>query len=171
MLRFIIIALILWLPFSAKAKTVQTIENLCKTVSNHDIHGADYVPSYDIDGNPVVPADLGPDYSVLGDQIIIPITADIQKHILKDYPDLIDLEGYITSMKIKKDGRILLGDQEISKQVTALCSADKLPETQEKTTTEGLKGNRQVPEDNVGSSDIIKGQYPDDEDKKPSYND
>ncbi|MDH5722433.1 MAG: hypothetical protein OEY94_03810 [Alphaproteobacteria bacterium] len=171
MMRFIAIALIISFPLSAKAETVQTLDNLCKTLSKHDIHGAEYVPGYDIKGNPVVPADLGQDLSASPDPVIIPVNIDLEKILGKAMPDLADFQSNIATIKIYEDGRITYNDKDIAKPLSELCSPDKTTETQEKITIEESKGNRQVSVDNVVSSDVIEGQYPDDGDKKPVYND
>tara|TARA_B100001989_G_C24508315_1_gene448946 strand:- start:157 stop:660 length:504 start_codon:yes stop_codon:yes gene_type:complete len=167
-MRYLIAILIICSPLSASAETIKSLDRLCHKI---DVQSAEYVAGVDVHGKKVVPADLGADLGALTEPIIIPVNVDLEKLLGKAMPELSDFQSNIANIKIYKDGRITYNDKEISVPLNELCSSGNAKEIQEKTPSQPAKGNGQERKDNVTSDDIIKGQYPDDEDKKPVYND
>ena len=88
--------------------------------------GVAYEPGVDVNGRPVVPADLGDTPEIeLGEEIVIAITVDIDKRFnIPPTPDLFRPEAYIGTVIVKKDGRAYFNGQPLtSEESHALAAA------------------------------------------------
>ncbi len=111
----------------AGAATVIITKADCAALVRHVADpGVAYEPGVDVDGRPVVPADLGePPEIKLPDEIVIAITVDIDKRFnIPPTPDLFRPEATIGTVIVKRDGRAYFnGEPLTSEERHALATA------------------------------------------------
>lgn len=113
------------------------------------VASADYVPGIDVHGNSLVSADVNSDSrsNFLNDPIVIPIQIDLLERSGLALRDDLFSEAEIGYVKIYQDGRIFLGEKNISPKIRSFC--DNPPQE-----------HRQKEPNQLPSSDKIEGQYP-----------
>jgi hypothetical protein len=111
----------------APAATVIITKADCAALVRHVADpGVAYEPGVDVNGRPVVPADLGDTPEIkLPEEIAIAITVDIDKRF--DIPPASDLyrpEAYVGTVIVKSDGRAYFNGQPLtSEESHALAAA------------------------------------------------
>ena len=113
------LAIILVFTFPAGAATVNITEADCAALVRHVAEpGVAYEPGVDVNGRPVVPADLGDRPEIkLPEEIVIAITVDIDKRFdIPKTPDLFRPEAYIGTVIVKRDGRAYFNGQPLTSE-------------------------------------------------------
>ncbi len=109
------------------AATVIITKADCAALVRHVAEpGVAYEPGVDVNGRPVVPADLGDRPEIkLPEEIVIAITVDIDKRFdIPPTPDLFRPEAYIGTVIVKGDGRAYFnGEPLTSEESHALAGA------------------------------------------------
>ena len=112
---------------SAPAATVIITKADCAALVRHVAEpGVAYEPGIDVNGRPVVPADLGDTPEIkLPEEIAIAITVDIDKRFnIPPTPDLFRSEAIIGTVIVKRDGRAYFNGQPLtSEESHALAAA------------------------------------------------
>ena len=115
------------LTVPAGAATVIITETDCAALVRHVAEpGVAYEPGIDVNGRPVVAADLGDTPEIkLPEEIAIAITVDIDKRFnIPRTPDLFRPEATIGTVIVKKDGRAYFNGQPLtSEESHALAAA------------------------------------------------
>ncbi len=110
----------------AGAATVIITKADCAALVRHVAEpGVAYEPGVDVNGRPVVPADLGDTPEIeLPEEIVIAITVDIDKRFnIPPTPDLFRPEAYIGTVIVKKDGRAYFNGQPLTSEVSHALAA------------------------------------------------
>ncbi len=109
------------------AATVIITKADCAALVRHVAEpGVAYEPGVDVNGRPVVPADLGDTPEIkLPEEIVIAITVDIDKRFnIPSTPDLIRPEAYVGTVIVKREGRAYFNGQPLtSEESHALAAA------------------------------------------------
>ncbi len=168
---FVFITAFLIFPPSSYA---DNIKNLCRVLnsSSDNMVAADYVAGVDVNGNAVVPADLGSNgtlSSLYDDPIIIPIRIDIAKRYGLNLPLGADLKPTIADIKIFSDGHVKYNNSDISNNISTFCK--NYDDEIKKIQSNQLEQHRHESSDPVISSDKIEGSYPQEDIAQPHYND
>ncbi len=148
-----------------------SLKTICKSSIHHIKHpvSADYVPGVDIHGNTVASADLNdnaPKY--IKDPIFIPIEVDLAQRFGLNLPLGIELEPTVADLEIYQDGRIKYEGIELKQDIETLC--ENYHAHHKKNQSNQTEQHGHESRDPVLSSDKIEGQYPDDQPKRPHYN-
>jgi len=146
------------------------IKDLCERYTSGNtappVSGAEYVPGVDVNGSPVVPADLSGNYTSSGFIDVpkeLPINIDLAQRYGLDLPAGIELKPEIGHISLRPNGQAFYGDAEIS------AAMDKLCKNSGSNTDDAMKKNQSDQEEQHGhesaypllSSDKLEGQYPD----------
>lgn len=126
--------IILW---SGSVWAAESVPPECRVLPDHK-PSADlaYQAGVDVNGKPVVPADLNAAPSIGTDQtLVVPLTIDLAKQI-----EGLDLKGTPGFLEIGPDGKVTYNGQDLTSQIHVLCGkkpADTLeyPPAQETTRT------------------------------------
>lgn len=171
----ILTLLLISVSFPAHAQIIATIEDMSVVCSKIDrakleIPPADYVPGVDVEGKPIVPADLSTNNSFINDPIIIPIQLNLAERFDLDLPDGVFSEPGVSSIEIYQDGRVTYNNQDITEKVKQHCVKKPMKpggETPVPPTEPEQKNVKAVPqaagqekEIPVPSDDTIEGDYP-----------
>ena len=100
----------------------QSRETLCGLLPVQErFAGADYVPGVDVNGKPVVPADVGAQAPGLIDVIKIPVTIDLVQQLGQQLPAGTEMNAPVAMVEILRDGRVVYNGQDLTPQAYALC--------------------------------------------------
>ena len=171
-----IIAMLTLLSPAAHAQTVteSRLTTLCQQrATDHTPNvSAEYQPGIDVDGDAVVPADIGTTLDKSIYPLRIPLEMDILERFNVDLPEDFITEANIADIMVYEDGRVTYNGQDISAQLDELCVENKVivtpsktaPKTQTiqtpKPTTTTSDGQVEIePLDPPQESEIIKGEY------------
>lgn len=159
---FLFGAFLIFIPFTAGAQE-QNLKELCAQVERYsktaNVVGADYVAGVDVDGNKVLPADLGQGagaYPQLN-PISIPVQIDLMQRYGLDLPLGAEMKPEVANLNIYADGRVEYNGQDISPQIKTMCENEaesENPHGQEATNV--LDSTPKQDE----SKDVISGAYP-----------
>lgn len=127
---FLILALGLVLAGTAHAgedtTTGAVSRVICQAVaSKADTQGANYVPGVDVNGNPVVPADVHANgqLSYPTDALEIPMTRDLAQRL--NLAGGTEMQAPIGVIKVSKGGKVSLNGQDITAQTLVYCGLGK----------------------------------------------
>ncbi len=159
-LRLVTVFLLISLPAIAN-EDVPDFNVLCKylnkskpSIGLKPVVSADYVAGVDVYGHDVVSADVhGSAKSFLNDPLIIPIQLDLLERAGLDLPEGLFSDAVLGDVKLYADGRIILGDEDISDQTRSFCDAQK-------SGVQRDQEHGQKERDPLPSTDKIEGQYP-----------
>ncbi len=120
-------ALFIFLPSSLLAQEAG-IEIVCSELrSDYDpaaVAAVEYVPGVDMDGNPVVPADLDDPGILVKEYIDIPVRGDFIQLYDIDITEGLELDSEVAGVRIYKDGRVEYNGQDLTEIVKAKCNLD-----------------------------------------------
>jgi hypothetical protein len=129
----------------------------------------EYQPGIDVDGNPVVSADIGVN---LGENIYplrIPLEMDLLERFNLDIPQGIIADAEVAGIMVYEDGRVTYNGHDISSKVETFCVENeiittppnyKAPQVETKTTTTTSDGQIEIePLKPPQEGEIIKGEY------------
>ncbi len=123
-MRLLFLAVILIVTSAAPA-AAQNRAVLCRLLPvKHDAVGADYVPGVDVNGKPVVPADVNTPVKPFVDVVRFPVTVDLAQQLNQQLPPGTELDAPVAMIEIHKDGRVLYNGQELSEEVYDLCAKE-----------------------------------------------
>ncbi len=161
-MRYLLFLLLISFPFIAHAQDSGAIDKLCAHIENKQKpNSVEYVPGVDVKGNPVVPADLSDNgNSLINDPVILPININLAERYGLYLPTDIELEPNIANMVLFADGRIILGDKDLTPSIKRFCENYNLEATNNQSNQEEGHGHESA--NPVLSSDKIEGQYPKD---------
>lgn len=118
--------------------------------------GADYVAGVDVHGRKVVPADVSS--ATAFPPVVIPVTVDLADKFGITLPNGIELKPDVASFEISQSGSVKFNGRDITPRLRERCVLIMNPK----------KANGQETRHDIGSGDIIKGEYPE---NTPQYND
>lgn len=133
--------------------------DLCDSLKKNTL-SPDYIPNMDVYGQPVTPADINTNSygGFLNDPIVIPLNIDLAQRYNIVLPDFTDMETTILNVKVFNDGRILVGENDVTEKIRFHC------ENHKKNKPTQSQNNGQSHADAVASTDKkedkIEGQYP-----------
>lgn len=155
MFKYILIIALLF-PFSAAAQDVKTGAVLCSELMNAGkpakaivpADGGAYVPGVDVNGNSVVPADVGGGIDLSSFRsTLIPIEVDLAERFGLTLPAGVGLKPEVAALNIHQDGRIFFNDSDITQQVQTYCTDIELSD--EKPANKTDRGNGQSGSDTL----------------------
>ncbi len=161
LLKTLCLSFLIIMPAAADENT-PNFNVLCKylhkekpTIGIRSVASADYVAGVDARGGDVVSADVdgSSSGSFLNDPIVIPIQLDLLETAGLDLSVGLFSEAVLGDIKVFGDGRVLLGDVDISDQTKTFCAAQK-------SRVQSREEHGQKEPDPLPSSDKIEGQYP-----------
>ncbi len=118
-MRTVLMALALGvLAFPAYAESGALCEFL--PVKEHFM-GADYVPGVDVNGKPVVPADVKAQADSYVDIIKIPITIDLAQQLTQTLPQGTEMNAQVAMVEIHKDSKVIYNGQDVSARAYEIC--------------------------------------------------
>jgi len=164
-MHFVFLFILMVFPISVHAQSDDALANLCAHINILKPLSADssaYVPSVDVHGNSVVPADLdsGSGESIINNPIVLPFDINIAERYGLDLPAGIDLSPNISNMILSSEGHITYGNEDITASIKSLCEN---PNAQMiKNQSNQAEPHRHESANPVLSSDKIEGQYPED---------
>lgn len=151
----------------------EDIDTLCRTAEHYSARsapvGAEYVPGVDVHGKAVASADINESPQSLHNPIIIPIELNLAQRYGLNLPLGIELKPTVADIKIFDDGHIQYNGVDISDQIETVCENRKAEHKKIQSNQTEQHGHESS--DPVLSSDKIEGQYPDDKQDRPHYND
>lgn len=160
--RAVLLSYFLFLGAYGAYAQEQNLEEICKNLEPYrkteNIVGADYVPGVDVNGNKVVPADLGQDgaYPNLN-PITIPIQIDLMQRYGLDLPLGAEMKPEVANLNIYADGRVEYNGQDISPQIKTMCENEA--ESENPHGQEATNVIDSTPKQDE-SKDVISGAYP-----------
>lgn len=117
---------ILLLTVSAFPAYAQNEPALCKLRAQHVARAdAAYKPGVDVQGNPVMPADVNAAPSMVPDIVRIPMTVELAKY-MNIVPKGVELKAGTGLVEIFKNGHVAYNGLDISSQIATLCD-DEVP--------------------------------------------
>ena len=127
MLRFIIIfSFISFLPLPGWAGEVDGARSLLchqmAPVTHAPRPDVAYVPGRDVQGHPVVPADLNAAPAVLPPVLRVPLTVDLAQWLHLSTPPGLEMQAPLGMLEIHPDGRVLYNGQDLAAPLSAACS-------------------------------------------------
>lgn len=141
-----------------------------------DIESAEYKPGVDVNGNPVVGADLSSNIKSLNYPIRIPVEIDVLQFLDIDFPDGVvageEQDVRVAYFDVFEDGRVEYNGQDVSSRVVPGCDDGEEPEIevelvdedpQVKATEDVVKPDQkdgQDASDSVVSGDEVEGKSP-----------
>ncbi len=154
----------IFLPVQAQEASQEALCQLLpehKPVAAKPTDGVQYLAGIDVNGNPVIAADVGTPLKPIMQPVVIPIEVDLVQYfnlnVPGQVPAAVNLEPTVATMRIHADGRVEYNDQDVSDQAYYLCGKGEKP----------VQGPEQAPiesgqaaSDNLTSDGIIEGQYP-----------
>ena len=100
----------------------QDASALCKLMRTESaVPGAAYQSGVDVNGHPVVPADLNATPSMMPDVVKIPLTIDLAKRLNTAPPAGTEMESKMGDVEIRKDGSVSFNGQDLTPQAQTLC--------------------------------------------------
>ncbi len=86
-----------------------------------------YKAGVDVNGNPVLPADLGTEsVTMLPEKYVFPVTLDMARRLGESLNHMgVGLEAVVGTVQIYPDGRIMYDEKDISEKVKAICYSDR----------------------------------------------
>jgi len=153
-MRFVLFFLVMVMPLIASAETITTRDMLCKSYEERaDVAGANYVPGVDVDGKPVVSADVSGDHQVMPLQVVrIPLEMDLAQRFGLSLPEGLEMKPNLGMLNIYQDGRVTFDGQDLTTQVEQFCSQAREAETQ-KVEEEPAANGQAAPDRIISNSD------------------
>ncbi|MCB1532405.1 MAG: hypothetical protein KDJ35_06005 [Alphaproteobacteria bacterium] len=116
---------------SALAQDVELKIPCNEIVINKDVQGAEYTPGVDVNGNPVVGADVQSNMQPLNYPVRVPIEIDILKFLDLDIPEGVvagaDQDVEVAFFDVFEDGRVEYNGRDISSVVSHSCGEELMP--------------------------------------------
>jgi len=101
-------------------------EALCEVLPvKENFVGADYVPGVDVNGNPVVPADVKASANDILDVVKFPVTVDLAQQLNQQLPPGTEMDAPVAMIEVHKNSTVTYNGQDMTAEVYALC--DKEP--------------------------------------------
>lgn len=157
MIRMLLIAFVA--VITAAPAWAQNTEAFCQFLPvKENFVGADYVPGVDVNGNPVVPADVKSRAKEFVDVIRIPLTIDLAKQLGQTVPEGTEMKAPLGMIEINKNSTVTLNGEVITDQAYKLCG--KTPFNIDAATVEPEKKapSPKVPDKKPDHEEIIWGQ-------------
>ncbi len=172
MLRFILCLVFSLVVISSAAYAEQAhLKTICNNPEyyNKQNLSADYVPGVDVHGKAVAPADLNNSTSpYIQNPVVIPIEVDLAQRFGLILPLGIELKPTVADLEIYQDGRIKYEGKELKQDIQSVCK--NYHDHRKKNQSDQTEQHGHESRNPVLSSDKIEGQYPEDEPKRPKYN-
>ena len=142
MKKFILFTALLTLPITAQAADNQALCTFLP-VQEH-FTGANYVPGVDVNGKPVVSADIKAQAGNSVDVIKVPVDIDIVQNLGLGtvIPEGTEMMANFGMIEVHKDSRVVYNGEDISAQAYEYCG--KEPFNIEETSIEGLPEQKPV---------------------------
>lgn len=120
---FIVALMLITMP--VVAQVIEYAE--CRTLAEYIPQaGVNYEPGVDVNGNPVVPADLNAAPIEMPDVMAIPLSFDLAQR-LPDPPQGMRADASVGFLEVYKDGRVVFQGRDLTPQVYAICRGEPLP--------------------------------------------
>lgn len=166
MKKFILFTALLMLPISAQAADNQALCTFLP-VQEH-FTGANYVPGVDVNGKPVVSADIKAQAGNSVDVIKVPVDIDLVQNLGLGtvVPEGTEMMTNFGMIEVHKDSRVIYNGEDISSQAYEYCG--KEPFNIEETAVEGLPAQKPVmqpqaddqpkPADSEADPEVVEGE-------------
>lgn len=124
---YLLFAVMILFPFNAFAQT--SFETVCTRLTEHQPdNDVAYRAGVDVNGNPVVPADLNAGFQP-NTSFEIPVTVDLAERLDIDIKGLELEPSFGTLVYTGEDNRVLYGGQDITSRALYLCNDNNEGET------------------------------------------
>ncbi len=128
----------------------------CRILPDHRAQAnVSYQAGVDVNGKPVVPADVNSPQIALPKTIIVPLTIDLAKRLQGSNIPGLNLEGTLGFLEIGSDGRVNYDGRDITPQVYVLCGREGADEPENKPDTAPSEPNAP---DGQKAIDVIKSK-------------
>lgn len=108
-----------------KSSSIAAEKVICnRSFIKADAHSADYQAGVDVNGTPVVAADLAGAPSIVPNFISMPLTIDFADKLQKTLPQGMELKPSMGNLKLYTSGKVEFNGQDITKPVAIACGID-----------------------------------------------
>jgi hypothetical protein len=108
--------------FCADITYAQELPPECRVLPEHKTReDVAYKPGVDVNGKPVIPADINAAPMEFNETLVVPLSVDLAERLGSQNIEGLDMTGTLGFLEIHPDGRVAYNGRDLTPQIYALC--------------------------------------------------